>query len=462
MTPERLEEILLRARLPRPASGGIEITGTDPALASRYPAAEAAACALALAANSAARLHEQRGGPPQDVRVSVEAAAQTLLGFFFLRSDRDLDLARQITPLTDLYADARGRFIHLHGGFPHLAQGILDILDSAPERGAIARAVHQRDAFELEEEIAEKGFCAGVVRGHEEWASHPQGLAMGTQPAVEILKIGEAEPRPLPPLGAQPLAGLRVLDLTRVLAGPTCARTLADHGADVLRVGAPHLPSVEPFVIETGRGKRNAFLDLRKPEDARELGVLSTGADVFCQGYRAGSLEKRGFGAEQLAEQSPGLIYVSINCYGHLGPWRARAGWEQLAQSVSGIAQGEGGAESPRLIPAAATDYTTGYLAAYGVMEALRRRAREGGTWHVRASLVQTAMWFTRLGDGLDPEAARGLGDAESRLMESDTHWGKLRSLGPVVEMSATRPGSGIPPSPLGTHPPRWLEPSEQ
>jgi crotonobetainyl-CoA:carnitine CoA-transferase CaiB-like acyl-CoA transferase len=224
----------------------------------------------------------------------------------------------------------------------------------------------------------------------------------------------------------------------------------------VLRVGAARLPSIEPFVVETGRGKRNAFLDLDLPEQAERLRELVRGADVFCQGYRAGALERRGFGPEALAALRPGIVAVSIDCYGHVGPWAERAGWEQLAQSASGIAAAEGGDGPPRLIPAAATDYTTGYLAAFGALTALARRAREGGSWHVRASLCQTAMWLTRLGADLDPAAASGLGDVASRLVQTDTAWGRLAHLGPVVEMEHTPPRWELPPAPLGAHPPAW------
>jgi crotonobetainyl-CoA:carnitine CoA-transferase CaiB-like acyl-CoA transferase len=247
-----------------------------------------------------------------------------------------------------------------------------------------------------------------------------------------------------------------VLDLTRVLAGPTCGRTLAAHGARVLRVGAERLPSIEPFVVDTGRGKRNAFLDLERREDAARLRELVAGADVFCQGYRLGALERRGFGPEALAELRPGIVAVSIDCYGHSGPWAGRAGWEQLAQSATGIAAAEGGEGPPRLIPAAATDYTTGYLAAFGAMMALARRAVEGGSWLVRASLSQTGMWLTRLGADLDPEAAAGLGDVASRLTTTDTAWGRLTHLAPAEEMEHTPPHWALPPAPLGSHPAAW------
>jgi crotonobetainyl-CoA:carnitine CoA-transferase CaiB-like acyl-CoA transferase len=249
---------------------------------------------------------------------------------------------------------------------------------------------------------------------------------------------------------------VRALDLTRVLAGPTCGRTLAAHGADVLRIGSPKLPFVLPFVIDTSHGKRSTHLHLADPGDAARLRALVRGADVFTQGYRSGALERLGFGPEELHALRPGLVYVSINCYGHVGPWVRRPGWEQLAQAVTGIAHEQGGEDGPRLLPAAATDYNTGYLAALGVLVALARRAREGGSYHVRASLSQTGMWLDRLprtdgpGPGLSAEQVRPF------LVRSETAWGTLSHLGPIVELSETPARWALPTVPLGTHPAEW------
>jgi crotonobetainyl-CoA:carnitine CoA-transferase CaiB-like acyl-CoA transferase len=249
---------------------------------------------------------------------------------------------------------------------------------------------------------------------------------------------------------------VRVLDLTRVLAGPACGRTLAEHGADVLRISSPNLPSVPPFVVDTGHGKLSAHLDLNDPADAEHLRALARDADVFCQSYRSGALDNRGFGPSDLVALRPGIVYVSINCYGHEGPWRQRPGWEQLAQTVTGVAIAQGSPHRPELIPAAACDYVTGYLAAYGTMAALARRAREGGAWLVQASLCQTGMWFERLGATCDPETAPSVGNPSDLLTETDTPHGRLSHLAPVVEMSETPPRWERPTVPLGTHAPEW------
>ncbi|MDH5737783.1 MAG: CoA transferase, partial [Gammaproteobacteria bacterium] len=313
------------------------------------------------------------------------------------------------------------------------------------------------DALERENAIAEVNGCGAMVRSDSEWLAHAQGQVLSRQPVIEIEKIGESDPEPFRE-GARPLEGTRVLDLTRILAGPTCGRTLAEHGADVLMVTAEHLPQSDYFVMDTGHGKRSCFLDLAIPAEAAQLKGLVGEADVFSQGYRPGTLAAKGFSPEQLAEIRPGIVYVSMNCYGFEGPFSDRAGWEQLAQTVTGIAQ-EQGAERPQLLPAAACDYMTGYLAAYGTLLALARRAREGGSWHVKASLCQSGMFLQRQGRvdytganlDIDPEAVRQIS------LTSETEFGRMTHLGPVLNLSETPPKWICPTVPLGTHQPGWI-----
>ena len=274
-----------------------------------------------------------------------------------------------------------------------------------------------------------------------------------------MTRIGDAPPEPLPD-GDRPASGVRVIDLTRVLAGPTCAKTLAEHGADVLHVTAPHLDRASPFDIETGIGKRQVSLDLNDPGDAETMRALLVEADVFSQGYRLGTLARRGLAPETLAQLRPGIVCVSENCYGHVGPWSERPGWEQLGQAATGMSFREGTASPsgvPRLAPAAVNDYTTGFLAAYGAMTALARRAVEGGSWLVQASLSQTCMWYQRLGDDNDLDAANP-GDVSPFVAEMDTeHFGPIRYLTPALSMSATPPRWDLPPAPSGTHEAAWL-----
>ncbi len=449
-------DILRAARLELPASAAAEITGADPTFASKFRAGEAAAAALAACGAAASDLWQLRGGRPQSVTVDVRAAAASLLGFAFQRLDGDATPRPAASVATvALYECRDGRWIHLHGAFPTHRKGTLEILRCGDTADGIAAAVKRWEGQALEDALAARGICGAMVRTSDEWLAHPQGQALAPLHAVEIIRIGDADPQPLPNAD-RPLAGVRVLDLTRVLAGPACGRALAEQGADVLLVSSPHLPSVEPFVIDTSHGKRSAFLNLDDAAEAETLRGLIRGADVFAQGYRSGAMERRGLGPDDVAAMRPGIIYVSINCYGHVGPWRERPGWEQLAQTVTGIAATDGSPERPKLIPAAACDYTTGYLAAYGAMVALAKRATEGGSWHVRASLCQTAMWLNRLGATCDPAASTGVGDPNDLMTETDTPFGRLAHLAPALHLSETPPRWDLPTVPLGMHAPEW------
>jgi len=364
---------------------------------------------------------------------------------------------------TALFRTRDAGWIHLHGGFPGLHAGTLSLLAADDDGASIASAVAKWDAQALEDALAERGLCGARLRTPEEWRAHPQGVALAGVPLVEILRIGDAPPTPLPgpragEPGARPLSGVRVLDLTRVLAGPTCARTLAEHGAQVLHVRSPKLPSIEPFVLDTNVGKRSCFLDLECAEDVAQLRTLLSDAHVFSDGYRPGALARRGFGPEALAALRPGIVVASIDCYGHTGPWAARPGWEQLAQTATGMAFEHAGNAAPAVVPAAVTDYTTGRLAALGVLCALARRAREGGSWHVRVSLARTAMWIQSLPRVPADAQPSGLNPAKLApwFIEMQSAWGPIRRLGPIARMSETPPHWTLPPAPLGSHPAHW------
>lgn len=438
-----------------------QISGRDPVIATRFRAGEAAAAVLAANATAAADLWCARGGRPQRIEVDVRAAAASLVSFSYLRYQGG-SFERRAQPTTALYRARDGQWIHLHGGFSS-REGTLALLRCDDDSAAIAKAVESWEAQELEDALAERAVCGAKLRSADEWSFHPQGIALGRVPVVEMLRIGDAAREPLPgpradEHGARPLSGVHVLDLTRVLAGPTCARTLAEHGAEVLHVRSPKLPSIEPFVIDTNPGKRSCYLELDRKEDLKQLRALVRDAHVFSQGYRPGALARRGFAPEALAQMRPGIIVVSIDCYGHEGPFAGRPGWEQLAQTVTGMAHEHAGDQHPALVPAAVNDYTTGYLGALGVMCALARRAIEGGSWHVRVSLARTAMWIMSLPRVAPDAIPAGLDAAAIApwIIEMDSAWGRISRLGPIARMSETPPRWDIPPAPLGSDPPGW------
>jgi crotonobetainyl-CoA:carnitine CoA-transferase CaiB-like acyl-CoA transferase len=459
MIDPRVQDLLDEVGLQVPATQEASIDGQDPILGNRFPVSEAAAVALAAGGVAASDLWELRTGRRQAVRVPVRKAGISLRATLVMRVNGGPPPPSWAdgNPLVDLYRCRDGRWIHLHGNFPHLAAGTMAVLGCSRDRAEIAAAVARRDAQELEDALAANRQCGAMARTAEEWAAHPQGQALASVPRVEIIKLADSEPRPLP-AGDRPLAGVRVLDLTRILAGPTHARTLAQYGADALHITSPRLPTSDVWVMDTNQGKLSAYLDLDQPNDVEQLRTLVRTADVFGQGFRAGALERRGLGPHELAALRPGIIYVSINCYGHVGPWVGRPGWEQLAQTVTGLVTAQGTPDQPERMPVAACDYTTGYLAALGTLVALGRRAREGGSYHVRASLCQTGMWFRRLGPTCDPAQAIGPGDTDALTTEADTAWGRLKYLTPSVELSETPALWSRQPVPLGTHAPVWPE----
>jgi crotonobetainyl-CoA:carnitine CoA-transferase CaiB-like acyl-CoA transferase len=259
---------------------------------------------------------------------------------------------------------------------------------------------------------------------------------------------------------------VRALDLTRVLAGPTCGRTLAEHGADVMKITAGHLPNLGYQEWDTGHGKLSAQLDLRAPADVKTLRELAREADVFTQGYRPGTLAERGLSPQELAALRPGLVYVSLSAFGHAGPWAERRGFDTVVQTVSGITSRQaelvpGKTAGPQFYPVSAIDYCTGYLMAFGAMVALLRRAHDGGSWLVRISLAQVGRWLVDLGE-VSAAELNGVPDEFDKeelgrwSMTSETPSGPLRHLKPVVQMSETLPRWARSSVPLGYHRPVW------
>ena len=305
-----------------------------------------------------------------------------------------------------------------------------------------------------------RGLVVAMMRSLPEWLAHPQGRAVAALPLFEIIKIGEAPAEPLP-AGDRPLSGIRVADLTRIIAGPVCGRTLAAHGAEVLVLSSPLLPSVDSLVVDTGRGKRAAFVDLTTADGRETLSGLVAGADIFVQGYRPGGLDGRGFSPAAVAALRPGIVYVSLSAYGHTGPWSDRRGFDSLVQTANGINHAEAaaaGGDRPKALPCQALDHASGYLMAFGAMMALRRRATEGGSWLVRVSLAQTGHWIGALGrvpDGLGADNIDAAGAAD-RLETRPSGFGPLTAVRHAAYMSETPPAWLQPAVPLGSHPPAW------
>jgi crotonobetainyl-CoA:carnitine CoA-transferase CaiB-like acyl-CoA transferase len=439
----------------------LRLTGEGPGLPSSFRVGDMARGAIAASGLAAAEVWRARGGTAQTVTVDMRHACAEA------RSERLLIVNGQPAPnlwdpIAGVYATADG-FVRLHTNFAHHRQAVLDVLRCATDRAAVGTALLTWQAETFESEATARGCVVAAVRTPGQWAAHPHATALATLPLIEITRIGDAPPRPLPPAGSPDggaLAGLRVLDLTRVIAGPVAGRTLAAHGADVLLVTAPHLPSIEVLMMDTGRGKLATALDLRQPTEKAAFTRLLAGADILQQGYRPGGLAELGFGPEDAARMRPGIVYVSLSAYGRTGPWAGKHGFDSLVQCATGLNHAEAqaaGQAHPKELPCQILDHATGYLMALGGLMARLRQAREGGSWHVQVSLARTGQWLTELGriDGLQA-ANPTRDDCADLCADHASCFGTLSAVRHAAQMSATPTLWRRPAMPLGTHPPVW------
>ncbi len=431
-------------------------SGEDPIFASPWRVGRAGSAALGAVGLALSDLWRLKTGKPQSASIDRHAAAASLRSNTYVLQNGKKPVSWD--PLAGHYKTVDGRTMFLHTNHPHHREGALRIAGAKEgTREALAEAVAKWKGQDIEDAIAAGNCVGGLSRSREEWNTHPHGIAVAKLPLLDIVKIGEAPAQPLPK-GERPLSGIRAFDLTRVLAGPTSGRVLAENGADVLHVAAPHLPYQTEILMDTGHGKRCAWIDLRESAGVETMTGLLKEADVFTQGYRPGTLAARGFSPEQVAALRPGIVCVSICAYGHEGPWAWRRGFDSIVQNVTGLAATQGSLAEPRNLPVQALDYIAGYLAALGAMVGLARRAEQGGSWLVRVSLVQVAHWLASLGTIDGSTGLKDIPDAELAhfLMESDGPFGRLRHLKPVIQMSETACYYARPAEPLGSSPARW------
>ncbi len=441
----------------------LDLPGTKPALPSSFAVSHAAQAGIALAALAAAEVWHQRGGRRQRVSVDLRhAAIEARSDHYFAIDGRAVAVG---DPLTGLYRCGDGGWVRIHANFAHHRDGALALLGCAASREAITAALRNQSALAFEEAASASGLPVVALRSTAEWEAHAQGRAVAALPLLSVSRLGDATARLLRGSGAgaaadAPLAGIRVLDLTRILAGPVAGRTLAANGADVLLVNSPSLPNIEA-VPDVNRGKLSAHLDLRENAGKATMESLLETTDVFLQGYRPGSLAALGLGPQALAERHPGIVYASLSAWGPDGPWRLRRGFDSLVQTAAGFNLDEAeaaGSSTPKPLPTQILDHAAGYLLAFGIAAALLRRAREGGSWHVEVSLAQTAAWLRSLGriaNGFDvPDPGRD--DVRDLLETTPSGFGALTAVRHAARMTETPPGWRRPAVPLGANPPRW------
>ncbi|MCM5571098.1 CoA transferase [Burkholderiaceae bacterium FT117] len=484
-----LADLWQLAGLPTDALGHVRLTGSEPVLPSSFAVGTAAQATIAAAALAACelgalRLETGRGAGSasagsaaagfgrQQVSVDMLHAAIECLGWFAIDG--------QVPDLWDkfsgLYRCADG-WVRVHANFAHHREGALRLMGLDPAtatREDAQQAMLGWRALDFETATAEAGLVATALRSFEEWDATPQGRAVAAQPLFTIERIGDAPSHALPALSddAPPLAGIRVLDLTRILAGPVGGRALAAYGADVMLVNAPHLPNIEA-IADTSRGKLSALVDLREPEGRAAMDRLLEDAHVFVQGYRPGGLDSLGYGPEELARKRPGIVCVSLSAYGTEGPWAGRRGFDSLVQTAMGFNRAEGEAAAaaaaagsagaagkaaeptPRALPMQILDQATGYLIAFGAAAALRRQQLEGGSWLVRVSLAQTGHWLRGLGRVADGFSA-GKPELGPYLETSASGFGELTAVRHAALLSRTPAGWARPSMPPGSHAAVW------
>lgn len=407
--------------------GRVEYGGVSGLLPARLPVMDLARATVAVCGLAAVE-HAGAAGP---VRVDDGAVATAFVSERHLRVDGRAPVS--FAPLSRFWRAADG-WVRTHANYPHHRAALLAALGAADSVEAVAEAIGARGAVDVETAVYAAGGLAVALRTPGEWAAHPQGGEVAARPVLSRERLDEAPPRRRtgPP---------RVLDLTRVIAGPVATRTLALLGADVLRIDPPGNPELADQHADTDVGKRTAALDLDRRADRRTFDELLDAADVLVTGYRPGSLERYGL-------ERPGLVTARLSAWGEYGPWGGRRGFDSLVQVATGIAVTEGSAEEPGALPAQALDHGTGYLLAAAVLRSLTERERDGGGRLVRLALAQTGHWLTH---GLPRyEPGRHLAESEGPL-------GRLRHAVSPVAYEGGPAGWSRPPGLQGGDSPAWV-----
>jgi crotonobetainyl-CoA:carnitine CoA-transferase CaiB-like acyl-CoA transferase len=462
-----LDALLAEIRLRSADTGGsVTFTGADPILPSRLRLGAAIGIPAMASAVGAASIWRMRTGQGQDLSLDLRQAIHGITPHHAWHPTLN-GLAHPIATIFDNYFTLApyktrdGRSVMASGVYPHQSASWLRFLGTPPEWEKIVAAFAQWDSGELEQTANAHGLPLTIARTPQEWIEHPQGALLAAKPVIEIEKLADGDPQPFAP-GERPLSGVRVLSLTHAVAGPTVGRTLAEQGADVLNVTYPNHFEHEFIYNEANIGSRSTTLDLHTPAHRARVAELLASSDVLVDNHRPGKMAAHGLDPRHLADQHPGIVSVSVNAYGHEGPFKDRAGFDMNGSAASGVMAIEGGDGDPQLPPTGMlNDFITGYLGAAGATAALIRRAIEGGSYKVNVSLTRTAMFAISLGT-VDPALA-GVGP-ERELIEpeavvSQTPLGELVQLAPPVRFSATAPRWREPLLvPRGSSQPTWLD----
>ena len=442
-----------------------------------YPVRSFAAASVGTAGSAIAELATTLAGTPVSATADPTLSRAWFAGSFL---PAGWEIPSPWDALSRDYPCADG-WIRLHTNAPHHRSAALAVLGLPADADAetAAPAVRPWKGEELEEAVVEAGGCAARMLTAEQWLSHPQGQAVAQEPLVGWSRRQPAAPVRSAGTSQRPLQGVRVLDLTRVIAGPVATRFLAGFGAQVLRIDPPdwNEPALEPEMMV---GKHCARLDLRSPQGAAKIRELIAGADIVVHGYRTGALAGLGLDEHRLQQLHPGIVTVAINAYGWTGPWRGRRGFDSLVQMSSGIADAGmawSTADAPRPLPVQALDHATGYLAAAAAVRAWTRRL-DGEVHAARLSLARTAAELQRAADARAPvpppwksgpqssesgrpaKTAQPPEEAPPPMTAEQTFWGPGQRLSPplLFEPAGNSPRMTweVPAAPLGSAAPEW------
>lgn len=444
--------------------GKVRIKGKDPILASRHRFGEIMAAAQAALGIALSDLWELRGGKCQDVTTDVHHAVHQHHGVAFMRQNgrrlpfTDYGSSSGVdSPLSgEFYPTRDGRFVKMEFYYPRLRDAVYKVLKCAPTQRAVEAAIMQWDAEALEKAIREESGAIGVVRTAQEWLAHPVGRRLASKPVIEVEKIGDSDPIPLPKGCKTPFGGLRVLDCTHVIGGPITGRTLAEFGADVLHLTKPNYPDHLNWRLETDIGKRTAYCDFNDESDTRRFFELLQKADIFTNSYL--NLDQKGISPRRLATSKPGIIAHELRCFDFEGEWANFRGFDMMAVTVSGYVDAEGAVDAPLMpLQVIFADYLAAYAGTAGIAAALHRRATEGGSYQVKVSLTRMCMWAQELGL-LDHAALNGtkpfadmIKETKLPLAKIESPFGEITYLPSLIDMPDIKPGFVRGPQPLGS-----------
>ncbi|VWB40454.1 CoA transferase [Burkholderia metallica] len=425
-------------------------------LVSAFRVTDLAAAAIGAAGTAVAELLHASTGTLPAVRVDRRLAS---LWFGVSLRPQGWTMPPPWDPVAGNYR-ARDRWIRLHTNAPHHRLAALSVLGCAGDARSVAQAVSRWDAVALEDAIVERGGCAAAMYSAQEWAAHPQGRSVATEPLLHVQAATDAVAHAWRPAEDRPLRGIRVLDLTRILAGPVATRLLAGLGADVLRID-PYgweEPGTVPDVV---LGKRCARLNLKDAADLDTLRQLLRGADIVVHGYRSDALARLGLDAAHRRELNPALVDVSLDAYGWSGAWRCRRGFDSLVQMSTGIADAGmrvTGRDEPVSLPVQAIDHATGYLMATAAIRGLTARMKQGVGTQVRASLARTASVLALRSEPMSEVVELAADDRRDRAEQVEpTSWGPAVRLLPPLQIDGAPLRWFYPARALGTYEPGWL-----